>query len=430
MNNDSPAYQDGAKDLLDNGQLDEAQMRPIGYAIILILTDSVEGPNRALYLFQLILHAMTVSVVIYLLIKFDISRYGYLLFFIFAWLPSSVSAASKVLTETPTAFCLSIGIAGLLLYIKDGKLLWLIPSSVLLAFSAWVRPTYQYLSLTLVVFLLVIYFLKYFDSTTHRRLLVSSLVLTIGYFVIVGGYLAYNRANFGFTGLSPIAGFNLTTRTVRFVDKLPDEYAVEREILVKYRDRRLVIPNDYPIHTGYVYIWSTGAIPELMDATGLSFVELSQRLQSANIGLIIDNPLEYLIEVSHGLTRYWFPVGGIGLNSKITTLIWLIVHYSIVVLYLASVITLMIAVGFAFLFRKSLNKLSLPLIKFDLRIVLVAIVFMVVVQTGVISAAVDVGYPRHRIPVEMLIYASLLVQFSVLHNLYQNIKSFLSENES
>ena len=44
-----------------------------------------------------------------------------------------------------------------------------------------------------------------------------------------------NYSKFNFFGIYPMTGFNLSTRTVRFLERLPDEYAAEREALIRAR---------------------------------------------------------------------------------------------------------------------------------------------------------------------------------------------------
>jgi hypothetical protein len=88
--------------------------------------------------------------------------------------------------------------------------------------------------------------------------------------------------------------------------RLPDEYAVAREILVRERDKLLTRPVG---HTrARRAIWH--AREELSKALGLNTPELSAYLVKMNSRLIAQAPLEYLHEVGRAFAAYWFPASG------------------------------------------------------------------------------------------------------------------------
>ena len=65
-------------------------------------------------------------------------------------------------------------------------------------------------------------------------------MLVIGSVLTVGGYAFYNLKAFGHFTVTPKFGLSLSLKTVRVVERLPDEYAAIREVLVKARNEELL----------------------------------------------------------------------------------------------------------------------------------------------------------------------------------------------
>ena len=83
---------------------------------------------------------------------------------------------------------------------------------------------------------------------------------------MIGSYSYMNYRKFGTFGnnTSQLA-FTLSKKTVRFIDRLPDEYSTVRAILLKARNARLIKGYSVGGETGYLH----DAIDELSVATGL-----------------------------------------------------------------------------------------------------------------------------------------------------------------
>ena len=416
---DAGQYQAVARDFQADMKIDELPLRPIGYPIFLIFTGSVEEPTRQLYLIQLIMHAFSVSVLVFLLKKIELPSLAILTFIVFAWLPPSVGHALKLQTETLTIACITIGIASLYLYLHGHSILTVIISGILLSFVALVRPTYQVLVPSLIVTLLLShYFLQYMKE--HRKAVWTAVtILSVSFIVIVFGYMLHNKANFGFFSIDPSTGFRLNTRTVRIIDYLPDEFAVERDILIRQRDARLISSNSYDLHTATQYIWTNNTINDLIDATGLSYLELNNRMMKANIGLIIGNPLEYGRDVASSMMTFWYPISW-G-PAPLLRQLWIIFHFLIMGIYFGLSSILFFAVILSYFFKGSKSSVYNLLKSQTDSISLLVVFFVIISQTVLISTLLEIGDPRYRIPVELLIYMSILINFQILYDLRKKI---------
>ena len=86
---------------------------------------------------------------------------------------------------------------------------------------------------------------------------------------------------------------------MRVTERLPEEYARVREVLIRARDAELVTD---PSDTGQMYIWRV--TPELMKVTGFQQPELSAYMLRINWLLIKKAPLNYLHEVVWAFGSY------------------------------------------------------------------------------------------------------------------------------
>src|SRR5262249_23713080 len=143
--------------------------------------------------------------------------------------------------------------------------------------------------------------------------------------VMVGGYAFLNYRNFGYFTVSPKLGLTLSIKTVRFVERLPDEHGAIRAALIKARNAELLEGD----HTGAMYIWKVA--PELARITGLSMPELSDYMLRMNLLLIQKAPLHYLQDVVSAFGTYWFPSSGLAnMNSRSLQLFWAVIHFFLI----------------------------------------------------------------------------------------------------
>lgn len=403
VTSDTSAYVEVAADLRD-GKLDELHVRTIGYPLLLLVACSLE-PTRRLFIIQLSLYLFSVFLLLTTLNKLRIAKQFTLIFLLLSLIPPSVVYTTYILAETFTTFLIVTGAVSLFWYVRSGKIPAVIISGVMLAFSAIVRPASQLLFVALTGTLLIF---SLFSHIGRKRIIIAAISLTFLSCLILGGYSWYNVRHFGYFGLSPIRGFYLSTRTVRVIDKLPDEYKDVREILIK-ESNRLIVEGIYHYHTDIV-VWNT--FPELQRATGLNFVGLDNYLLKMNLLLIKKAPLEYLTEVGRAVTTYWLPstTDVSNFNSGIIQIIWGIIHFITIIIFF-SVTTLIFSLLLLTWYlpikvKRHLSSLIKPYryLLFPFFISISIIIYNMLVSTFVTS-----GLARFRVPTDLLIFFALTI---------------------
>ncbi len=116
--------------------------------------------------------------------------------------------------------------------------------------------------------------------------------------VLVGGWMTYINSRYHVFSVSTMSGYHLVQHTGYYFEDVPDEYAVIRDIYLDYRDARITERG-----TQGNTIWD--AIPAIMDATGLSFYDLSGVLSKISVQLILTHPWQYLARVLRGWWLFW-----------------------------------------------------------------------------------------------------------------------------
>ncbi len=425
---DSGSYMRIAQDLQDL-KLDKRHARVPGYGLLLWLTNSHEQPTRLLFFMQLFMHLTSVFLLTYLLKNLAISKKIIGLFLVLALVPSSVVLTGYVLTETLTQFLIVIGFVFLLLGIYKRQISFIAISSIAFSLSALVRPTNQLVFVAITMTLLAF---MYF-ARNYRKIVVWAALSTFFFsMLIVGGYVWHNyrtRNNFGLTHL---LGFNLSTRTARVVEELPDEYAEIREALIRVRDNERVFyrtsgprrPWHNRSHNGLLYIWLT--LPELRRITNIeNGPELSNYMLRLNLLLIRKAPVQYMKEVLMELPIYWLPLTTdlSNFNSKIIQFFWITMHFVVIMLFFFFV---PIMFGYpVFLFTlpaKIKSRVRLQITNKDTIFFLsFFIAIAIIIYTMLVSVGADVGNPRHRAPTELLIFFVVALGIHFWINLRKNL---------
>lgn len=338
LEGDSAQYMEVARDLSD-GRLDAFHDRTPGYPLLLAMTGSADLPARGLFYVSLVLHGLSVWMLLAVLRAAGAGRRGVIAFAVIAWLPPYVEPAAQVMTENLAEFLLAAGIAGLAAWLRDGRQVWLIAGAAAFACCGLTKPVYQVLPLAMAVVFLGWAAVGSWTGVTAKTAWQAAAVLVLGMLVIVGGFALSNGIRFGVFAVTPATGFHFSTKTMGFVERLPDEYAPVRDRLVKERDRLLVQPGGN--HTGTQAIW--GVRDELMAVTGLSKSDLSSYLVRMNLALIARAPMEYLQEVFRSFTTYWFPAGGplVSAISPFGRWPWVLIHIAVVGGFLMQVIVIL-----------------------------------------------------------------------------------------
>lgn len=423
---DSPKYMEIALDMEDY-HFNEIPVRTLGYPFLLNLFNSEIKPQISLYHMQLFFHFLAIFLFVVLLKNLNTHNILIYLFLFFSLIPSSVSSAAFVLTENPTQICLSLGLFSLLYFInlklKINKLFILWIASIFFALSALIRPTYQLLfvsiSLTLILFTIIY-------KTDKIKWLISILFINFFSIIIIGGYSIFNYNNYNYFGLTPWLGFNLSTKTVSYIEKIPDEYENIREILIKSRNSDLIKRNSS--HTGKMYIWQT--VPFLQQSTNLSLVELSKLMRKINLTLILENPLDYLVDVAQSMPIFWFPyINHISyFDSLIIKILLYILHFIVVSIYFLSTILLFLFLSSLLLINKN-KEIFINLLNINkLEIISVALANSIIFYTMIISTFFEVGNPRYRDPVNLIIYFSIIVSIHLFNKII--IPIFRTNNAS
>jgi 4-amino-4-deoxy-L-arabinose transferase-like glycosyltransferase len=408
---DTSGYIVVADDLRD-GSLNELHGRTIGYPLLLMLT----GTGDLLYWTQLILHHVAAWLVLSVLLSLEVRRSLVLLAAVVLISPPFVEHAANILTESLTTFLLVGGFIAWFYWIRRGNAALLIIGAAALGFSGLVRPTYQVITVGLAVLVLLGIWVLRKDRLMVRRLAISGAAMLIAGGVFIGGMLAHNGARFGYSGLSPLAGFHLSTRTVPLVERLPDTYAVERDILVKYRDEHLIQPGSS--HQGFAYIWD--ARGELMTTLDMDNVQLSNHMLRLNLMLIRESPLEYLAIVGGSIVSYWFPISArANFDSTAIRLGWSAGHFLLVALFFASIL----AVGTLAIIVPRLWR-STP--TGTLRVMTLVGALAIIFFTFVISVAIEIGINRYRVPTEPLIVLATCISIEMLTKWVKTLRAALA----
>lgn len=385
---DSPQYLEVARDLRDF-RIDEIHDRTPGYPALLAVTGSADAPTRTLLYASLFLHFASVWLLAMALHVVGMSPKTLMAFGVLLSLPLYVEPAAYVMTENIAQFALAAGLAGLVLWFTKRQMIWLLAASLAIAYAGFSRPVYQLLAFAIAVGLMLCPGIVRRLGLTTRNAFTAATVLVLGSAVILGGLCVRNYSNFGYFGVTPTFGLHLTTKTTSLLERLPDEYAVARDILIRERDAQLVKPGGK--HNGTQAIWH--AREELSKALGLRTPELSAYLVKMNLRLIAQSPLEYLEEVGRSAAAYWFPAVGplAALGSSALRWLWALLHLAVVVILIATAGPVMRQIP-----RQPIGTVSMPATAWLLSA-------GIVVYTMLLSCFLDIGEPRQRRPTDVLL---------------------------
>lgn len=398
---DTPGYFEAARDLADLN-LDQLNDRPPGYPLLLLLTGASSHPTRRLFFTALLLHLVTIWMLSVVLHNMGLNGLWLKLFGSILILPPYVQSCAMIMTESLAQFCLALTVACFIIWLRNRRTIYLVITSSAIGYSALTRPTYQ--ALSLVIVLSVLPLAGYLGCLNRREMIRAALSLIAVSAILVGGLSAFNYSRFGYFGITPLLGYNLSTRTVRFWDRLSDnEDRVVKDVLIKTRDSELISPGSS--HTGLQSIYA--ARPEIIRLTGMSRIEASRYLVRMNLNLIMRAPLNYLQEVGCALGgSYWFPANSslANMNSRVIQMIWSLLHFMIIGCFLTTGLFLSGALADSFLKARltELDPSPLPS-ETKYQILTYCLAGTIVIYTMIISCAIDIGDPRFRLPTDCLI---------------------------
>lgn len=406
LEGDSAQYLEVAQDLRD-GRLDVLHFRTVGYPLLLAVTSSFENPTRTLFHAGLLLHFASIWVLGAALHQAGAGARWLLALAILLALPPYIEPAAIVMTENLAQFGLAAGFGSLVLWRTSGHGAWIIAGGLALAFCAIVRPVYQLLS-PAVAAALILWSLASWRGAGVSRRFHGAAMLLLTWLAVVGGIAMFNQVRFGWFGLAPSAGFHLSTKTIALVERLPDEYAAVREILVRARDTELIRRGG--THTGTQAIWRAQA--ELAQVTGLSMPELSRYLVRMNLVLIRRAPVEYLQEVARSLASYWFPASGrlAAMDSTALRLFWSGLHAALFAAFLVQLAILVAVAAIAITFRGAgAGARPLRIRITEVQSFAYTLAMTIVLYTMILSCTLDIGEPRQRRSSEAIFVAAVAI---------------------
>lgn len=421
---DTTQYLEVAEDIKDF-HIDKLHYRSIGYPILLALTGSSENPSRLLYFFSLILYFFSIFIISFFLLRLKIKFSLIILFSLSLALPFFVQNSAMVMSENFTSFTLVIGFIFFIKGLLSKNNIFMIFSGLIWGFSALIRPTFQFLifPILMVIFIYLFIYEEKKLLLTLKKTIQRSAFLLLGFALLILLNCSFNYIYFNYWGLTPLLGITLSTRTVNFVEDLPEDYKKEREVLIKHRDRSFVRGVS---HTALVYI--EDAIPELIDSTGLSFIELSKRFEKINLLLIKKSPMKYLKSVGIAGVSYWFPfVTDLVTKNKIIEYLNIIVWTILVIIFFLQfmfVTVLFINLIFPIAFIR--NDLLLFLYSNKKYVISLLVINAIIFYNFFVTIFLSVGEPRHRSPTDIFIITFIFL----VSGIFMKYRNYIQKKHS
>jgi hypothetical protein len=218
------------------------------------------------------------------------------------------------------------------------------------------------------------------------------------------------KAATGQFSLTTLAGYSLSNHAGGFIELAPERYATIRDIYLKHRPQR---QQESPSHSHANT--AIGARAELLAATGLTPVQLSNELAAMSVELFRAHPLRYASSVAEAwvgfwaVPMYWYadrihpPEARVLLET-----IWRLEHPLVRVANLAFVLTSAWIVGIA------LRQWRRPTVAELVPIAIAAIVL----AASVAQALVEFGdNPRFGVPTQPLVACFLCIAAARLRRL-------------
>jgi hypothetical protein len=417
MEPDSVSYLRAAQDLSDF-HIDQLQERVPGYPILLLLTGSSHSPNRTLFFVSLLLHFASIWLLAIVLYRAGLNEMKLNLFSLILLLPPFVEPAAYVLTETLAEAMLVVAFASLIFWHLNKRSIWILISAASIGYAALTRPTYQLLALAVAAWLVLARFLFPRAATRSRDVVQASLILISGSILIIGGYAFFNYRSFGYFGITAKLGLSLTQKTVHVIERLPDEYAATREVLIRQRNVDLLASGGTSL--GYI----SNVVPELTRITGFDMVRLSNYMLKLNLLLIQKAPLNYLREVVWAFGSYSFPSSTTLANfdSRPVQFVWGALHFFLMAAFACTLIVLVGAAIYISKCKRFVKQRNNIILNSERRLVHAqafsyGLAGTIVIYTAAISCFIDAGDARHRVPTDVIIVFMVFLGTHLWHRL-------------
>ena len=309
---DTPSYRRLAEAVLGGFARYDGTRTP-GYPVFLALV----GDDESVWLVQLFLGLATSMLLFYIGWKLTGKPwFGGLIGLSHSLNLGQLFFESSLLTECLTTFLLVLTLAGALVWVTDPKRqrLWLaFLLGLTSALTLLVRPLFIYLPFYLLLFIWISHRASVRSASQAdtpatdlqpvppiaTRLPWSSVIaFLVPVILLLGGWLTFIHAKYGDWALTTMTGYHLIQHTGGYFEYVPDEYASVRDTYLKYRDAQIA-----QFGTQTNAIW--GAIPEMSQASGYNFYDLSRLLARLSIQLIVEHPLLFAQNALSGWWMFW-----------------------------------------------------------------------------------------------------------------------------
>ena len=326
---DSIGYMQLAR-LIGRGNLAAGQgIRTPGYPLFMLLNDFNLSAIRAT---QMIMGLAITSGIFWIIWTLNhkpwLASLGALLYGLSI---AQVRLESFILTETlATAFLLGALVSLVSLRTSQRRDWWkLLAMGVFAGLLPLVRPLYVFVPLLFAIPVASVVSLRSRRFWLYFLPAIRPVVVWVGYLGVT----------FDYVGLQTASGFGWTNHAGAFMKDAPQRYATIRDIYLRHE----------ATHRGQVIntIWSS--IPDMQKATGQTYPELSETVQSLSFTLIASHPVGYARQVATAFVGFWKglsidktwnPLGTLtGPIWRLCRYLWLLVSFCFVVVVLGLLAT-------------------------------------------------------------------------------------------
>lgn len=366
--------------------------RTPGYPLVLWATGSLRGETVALFVLQLVMHAVAVGLVVDVLGSVGVRWRGRTVAAVALFAPPGMLAVVATGTEATVQLLVAAGLWAFARWYRTRGLPELVAVGALFAALTWVRPAYAPVVLAAAA---VTWFVVR-PASPRRQAAVLAAVL-VPAVVGVGLLVGVQTVRFDHAGLTPLTGWYLGSRTSGYVERLPERYEPARSILVAERDRQLLLGGEVDAPN-----YSFAVREELQRALDMDRAELDRYVLGLHLHLIVHHPFEYQASVMQAAVRYLDIDSQPGVSRLPEPVAWTaaVVHLAVVALFVAQ---LLVTPGLALARRLRGRPWGIWC-------------YSMAVSGAVMAVSVmtETGTPRLRTPTEPLLVVAMVVGWSAL----------------
>lgn len=211
--------------------------------------------------------------------------------------PSQILFEFYLMSETTCTFLLILTVYFLFnLFSRKRSQKWYyyVLVGIVCSFCVLTRP--QFLPLPVIIAFFLAFHLKFKSGDK---------IWKTGYFiapvaVFLLAWMGFQYKKIGHFTMSPETGYSLTSHTIKFIESAPESYDDIKQLLIRHRTIKLKATNDTFNAVG-------ASVPELVEMTGLSWIEICTMLKKMNLATIRNEPLLYLKSVFKSFVVFFKP---------------------------------------------------------------------------------------------------------------------------